>query len=26
LGGHVYNFARNDWPERQRFYIESIVF
>ena len=22
LGGHVYNFARNDWPERQRFYIK----
>ena len=20
LGGHVYNFARNDWPEQVRFY------
>ena len=20
LGGHVYNFARNDWPEQLRFY------
>ena len=26
LGGHVYNFARNDWPERQRFYIKSTDF
>ena len=20
LGGHLYNFARNDWPEQVRFY------